>query len=85
MQAAFPECPTEARGALVAEYITHVIKDKENQQATKLMETKGLKAALLYIITFEAARSTSKKKRIRTDVLEDDASKEATEFSLHQN
>ncbi|GFS94611.1 hypothetical protein NPIL_509091 [Nephila pilipes] len=53
MLVAFSVCPTEVRDTSNIDNFIYAIKDEETQKATRLIETKYLKASLLFAIKFE--------------------------------
>ncbi|GBM32081.1 hypothetical protein AVEN_223020-1 [Araneus ventricosus] len=60
MSLAYAECPQNVRDSLAAQYFVDAIRDEDTQQATRLMDVKGLKFALAYSMKYEAAKTVSK-------------------------
>ncbi|GBN57088.1 Transposon Ty3-I Gag-Pol polyprotein [Araneus ventricosus] len=80
MSLAYAECPQDVRDSLAAQYFVDAIRDEDTQHATRLMDAKDLKSALVYSMKYEAAKTVSKTSRnVRSIEVEDGTGKEKDE------
>ncbi|GBO27034.1 hypothetical protein AVEN_224523-1 [Araneus ventricosus] len=80
MSLTYAEFPQDVRDSLAGQHFVDTIIDEDTQQATRLMDAKDMKSALVYSMKYEAAKTVSKISRnVRSIDIEDGTEKEKDE------